>query len=611
MQKAVLGSPEVQSKWHAFRAAEGEVGMARGNLLPKLDISTGIGRETLRQPAADDLKYRRDGYTVTLSQMVYDGFSSIGDVRRLGKAKLATYFELLDAAENTALEAARAYFDVMRYRHMLKLAEQNYVEHRAVYEQLLLRTQSGAGRRVDLEHAESRLALADINLSTEQANLHDVTARYMRIINEMPPAIMFGPGQLGKGYPASVTEALQLAFQHNPTLRTTVENAEAAQYDLEARRGAFHPRIDLRVRSDSTNNYQGVPGTREQQVAELILNYNIFNGGADSARMRHYAERRSLALDLREKACRDIRQTLVIAYNDVRRLSSQLGFLGIQVSSAEKTRDAYRAQFNIGQRSLLDLLDTENELLTARRTEVNAEIDLGLAYLRTQAGMGRLLHAFGLKHTEHDGLPDEAEYSSVPIADICAAQAPSMIEIDNNALTAKALKQLTTIKPGPRTAVPPAPTFEAAAEATASASPSAPALNTDPSGAPTADAVLRQQLAAWSAAWSARDVPAYLHFYGASFVPEGGIARDVWAKQRQARIVKPSRIQVDLSDVQVVIAGDSATTVFTQTYASDTYGDTSGKTLEWVREGGRWLIRKESSAPLSPRGTDKRDGGGQ
>ena len=610
MQKAVLGSPEVLSKWHAFKAADGEADVALGGLFPKLDVTAGVGREKLGVPGAAELNYRRSGYSATLNQMIYDGFATVGDVKRLGKAKLTRYFELLEAAEGVALEAGRAYFDVMRYRYMFKLVEQNYVEHRAVYEQLLRRSQSGAGRRVDVEHAESRLALAEINLSTEQANLHDVTARYMRIMNEVPAAVMFGPAQLSKGFPASAKAAVELALQHNPTLRGAVENAEAAQYDLEARRGAFHPKLDLRVRSDRTDNYQGAAGTRVNDVAELVLNFNIFNGGSDVARNRQYAERRNLSLDLREKACRDMRQTLVIAFNDVLRLRAQLGFLGIQVGATEKTRDAYRAQFNIGQRSLLDVLDTENELLAARRTEINAEMDLGIAYLRTQAGIGKLLSTFGLKQPETEDIPKDSDFSPVPLADICGAQSPTVIEVDNNALTARALKALDALKPAAPAAVPasqpiapptpatapsavsPAPTFEGKSAAV----PPKLAAQTPEAGAESA---LRERLGAWAAAWSAKDFDAYLAFYSAGFAPNSGSTREAWATQRQARVTRPSSIQVELQDVQVTITGDSATVVFVQRYSADKYRETSSKTLEWKREGTQWLIQRETAVPLT------------
>jgi adhesin transport system outer membrane protein len=446
-QKVVLTNPEVLSKWHAFRAADGDVDVARAGFYPRIDYSTGVGKETLKQPGAADRDYTRNGYTLTLNQLLYDGFATASEVKRLDKARLTRYFELVDAAESAALEAGRVYYDVMRYRLLMYLAENNYVEHRASYEQLLRRAQAGAGRRVDVEHAASRLALAELNLNTEAANLHDVMARYMRLVGDRPPQVMFGPARLGADYPASEQDALKMAFRLNPGLRAAIENVESAQHDLEVRRSAFHPKLDLRLRNENTSNYQGVTGSRQNNVAEVVFSYNLFNGGADVARQRVFTERKGLALDLRDKSCRDIRQTMAIAYNDVLRLRAQLANLDLQVGSIEKTRDAYKAQFNIGQRSLLDLLDTENELLNARRTAVNTDMDLGIAYLRTQAGIGRLLEFLQLKRLDDQSRPDSAEMARIVESELCPPEPPSGYLVDLEALTARALAQLDAAKP--------------------------------------------------------------------------------------------------------------------------------------------------------------------
>lgn len=299
--------------------------------------------------------------------MLFDGFATRNEVKRLNKAQLVRYYELLEAIDNVALEAGRAYLDVLRYRFLVDLAEDNYVQHRATFEQLLRRTQSGGGRRVDLEQAASRLALAEVNLTTETANLHDVTARYQRIINEAPPHVAFPPALIGRAMPASQKAALERMFKENPSVLAAQENIEAAEHDIAVRRAAYSPRLDFRARADNSENALNVIGDRINNVAEVVLTYNLFNGGSDRARERQYIERRNLAVDLRDKACRDTRQTLSIAYNDVQRLREQVSFLNIQVGLVEKTRDAYRDQFNVGQRTLLDLLDTENELLSARR----------------------------------------------------------------------------------------------------------------------------------------------------------------------------------------------------------------------------------------------------
>jgi adhesin transport system outer membrane protein len=669
-QKVVLTNPEVLSKWHAFKASVGEVDVARAGFYPRVDYTTGVGKETLKQPGATDREFTRNGYTLTLNQMLYDGFATSSDVKRLDKARLTRYFELVDAAEAAALEAGRVYFDVMRYRALMYLAEHNYVEHRASYELLLRRAQAGAGRRVDVEHAASRLALAELNLNTEAANLHDVMARFLRLVGEAPPTVMFGPGQMAKDLPASEPEALKLAFQQNPALRAAVENIEVAQHDIELRRSGFHPKLDLRLRNETNGNYQGVAGTRQNNVAEVILSYNLFNGGADSARQQIYAERKNLALDLRDKSCRDIRQTLSIAYNDVFRLRAQLSNLDIQVSSIEKTRDAYKAQFNIGQRSLLDLLDTENELLNARRTAVNTDIDLGISYLRTQAGIGRLLEFLGLKRIDDQDKPDTGELATIVESEICPPQAPNNYLVDLDALTARALAMLDANKPAaespsplPTAPKPPSPPISAPlsspppmpADSIPRDSAVKPALvarglatpvpsATMPPPVPVAtlapdkpesmrlaaaaklaasgdntgkaaiardrqelESMLAERVTAWAAAWSARTLDAYVDFYAPSFVAADGASRETWAKQRAVRLATPSRIQVKVSDINLKNAAKDVLVVeFVQDYSSDSYRDSTRKLLKWIRVGEQWLIAQETARPLSAGGATRR-----
>jgi adhesin transport system outer membrane protein len=591
-QKVVLTNPEVLAKWHAFKAAGGDVDVARAGFFPRIDYTYGTGKEDLQQPGVADRDYNRNGHVLTLNQMLYDGFATASDVKRLDKARLTRYFELLDAAEAAALEAGRAYYDVIRYRQLMLLAEGNYIEHRSSYELLLRRAQSGAGRRVDVEHAAGRLALAELNLNTEAANLHDVTARYLRLVGEQPPSVMFGPARLERGYPASEEEALRLAFKQNPALLAAVENVEAAQHDLELRRSAFHPRLDLRLRNDRAENVDGVMGLRQQNVAEVVLSYNLFNGGADKARQTASAERKNQALDLRDKACRDVRQTLSIAYNEVRRLQAQRSSIDHQVNAIEKTRDAYKAQFNIGQRSLLDLLDTENELLNARRTAVNADADMDQAYLRTQAGIGRLLEFLGLKRIDEQAAPDPADLAQIVESDICPPSAPKSYLVDLEALAARALAQLDVAKPVPDPTPPPLP-----------AAPAVPPASSQPLG------ILQERVAAWSAAWSAKSFASYAGFYAPSFVPADGASRAAWVKQREQRLATPKQIRVEVKNLKLKQAGnDMLLAEFEQHYSSDGYSDVTQKELKWVRVGGQWLIERETARPAGVAATARKKG---
>ncbi|MBI4742708.1 MAG: TolC family outer membrane protein [Betaproteobacteria bacterium] len=581
-QKAVLNSPEVLARWHAFRAATEEVGVVRGGFLPRVDATAGIGRERITQNSTKtDLDYNRRGYGLTLNQMLFDGFATSNDVKRLGKAKLVRYFELLDVSETVALEAGRAYLDVVRFRELAKLAEQNYAEHQTAHDQLKQRFDSGVGKRVDVDQAASRLALADVNLTTTYANLHDVTARYLRIVGEQPGKGMPQPGKPTQELPPSVESALLAGLKTNPALRATVENIESSQYDLDARRSAFSPKLDFKAYSQVDNNYLGSPGNRHDSAVELVLNYNLFNGGSDVARNRQYRERKNIAIDEREKACRDMRQTLSIAYNDALRLKDQLGYIATQVDLVEKTRAAYQDQFKIGQRTLLDLLNTQNEYFDARRAQVNAENDLSLAYLRTYAGMGRLLENLGLKRVEDENSPDARDLAEVDMSVLCPPASPPGSLADRGAVIPK---------PVPVAAAPMA---------------AAPVIQVPEQTGGVAEVTRRVE--DWRAAWVSRSTQNYLPFYSANFIPEGSAPhtetgyvpdgtkqRAAWERQRKQRLAGAIGIAVEIQNLVVRMSGqDMATAEFRQVYRSDSHSDTVNKTLDWRKEGGEWKIVRE------------------
>lgn len=423
-RKAIETNPEVTARLNAYRASLSEVDAARGGYYPRVDLSANVGRDSdrisTRSPQSDHVN--RNGVTLSVTQMLWDGLATRNEVQRLGHARLGRYFEFVDTSEQAALEAARAHFDVMRFRRLVELAEDNYVQHKSSHDQIQSRFKAGVSRGVDLEQAAARLALAESNLVTEIANLHDVTARYQRIVGEFPPALSGAPVRLNLGMAPDASQSLQVALSRSPAISAAIEGARAARAQAAGRDAAFQPRLEARLRSGAGSNYDGIRDQKRDTVAELVMNWNLFNGGSDRARTRQFADLAAQAADLRDKACRDVRQTALIAYNDTRKLVDQLKYLDANQLAIEKARDAYRKQFDIGQRSLLDLLNAENELYTARRAYVNADHDLSIAYARTYAAQGSLLSALGLTRSEASAA--EAEAAAWAAGEDAAARCP-------------------------------------------------------------------------------------------------------------------------------------------------------------------------------------------
>ncbi|EPC03474.1 hypothetical protein L861_18215 [Litchfieldella anticariensis FP35 = DSM 16096] len=444
VQRAVATNPEVQAAWNGFRAAMNEVDVARGGYLPSIDVSAGAGIEDREGDGRGS--YDTDFTELTLTQMIYDGFATRNEVERLDRAKLVRYYELLGASEEVALEAARAYQDVRRYRELVELARENYAKHLRVYNQIEERVRSGAGRRVDLEQISGRLALAESNLLTEASNLHDVSARYQRLVGELPAENLPPAPALDERLPASVAEAVNLAYQGNPNFHAAIENIESSRAERDGTRSGFHPRLEFRART-GTNNQSDITGRSDQHVAELVATMNLYRGGSDLASFRRASNLLDQAMDLRDKECVDLRQTTQIAYHDAQRLREQMQYLNDHRQYIDRVRGAYQQQFDIGQRTLLDVLDSENEYFEASRAYVNAQYDVSIAEARTLAAMGQLLSALGVARED---MPSLAELGSdgvkIEPEAICPTQAPASFTLEE--LTAD-LRASSALPPAP------------------------------------------------------------------------------------------------------------------------------------------------------------------
>jgi len=576
VQKAIDSNPDVTARLNALRAAANEVDVAKGGYLPTVDLSADIGRDRdkVDQRNPESRSFSRSGLALTANQVLWDGRFTANEVDRLGHARKVRYFEFLAASEDTALEAARAYIDVLRFRKLVGLAEDNYVQHKYVFDQLQSKFKAGVGRGVDTEQANARLALADSNLTTESANLHDVASRYLRVVGEAPANGLAALPRLDGSLAGENTQVISQALARNASISAAVENLRAVESETKTKDSPFQPRVEARLRSGMGNNFDGLIDRKSATSAQILLNWNLYNGGSDQARTKQFANLINQAADQRDKACRDVRQTIGIAHNDITRARTQLAALDRNVLAIEKARDAYRQQFDIGQRSLLDLLNAENELYTAKRAYANAEHDLLLAQVRTHAARNTLLSTLGLRQSDdNQGELVKDWQASDDAAQRCPVTAVAATSTSRDELDARARKL------GAPVAV--------SAVAPPAAEPKPVVANAE------AVQTVAQRLTDWAAAWSAKDIETYLGFYSRDFTAKG--TRAQWEASRRKLVGKPGPISLKLDSIKTSPQGSDVITTFQQTYSSSNYKDKGVKTLTWRLQENRWVIVKESN----------------
>ncbi|MGJ7550432.1 TolC family outer membrane protein [Pseudomonas alloputida] len=397
MQKALEVHPEIQAGVNARTAADYQLRAAKGGYLPKVDLTAGYGREGTDSPSTANRRetLNRGESAINLRQMVFDGFATSNEVGRQQATVNSRAYSLLGTSERTALEVAQVYLDVLTRREMVRLAQDNLSNHERVLDQIKLRTSRGVGRYADLDQAEARLAQARNNLITEQTNLADANTNYLSVVGQMPDELS-APAPFMDLLPANLDEARHQLIENSPILRSAEADIAAAEKQYETAKSTFYPRFDAQLGRTADNNIDGVQGHNNEWQAMLRMNFNLYNGGSNKADLESKSYLANQALDIRNNALRQLNEELGLAWNALENANAQVPIAQQYVDHSIRVRSAYQQQFTLGERTLLDLLDSENETFTAQRRLVEVKNIQVYTQYRIKATMGQLLKSQGV-----------------------------------------------------------------------------------------------------------------------------------------------------------------------------------------------------------------------
>jgi outer membrane protein, adhesin transport system len=278
---------------------------------------------------------------------------------------------------------------------MVQLAEDNLKSHERIFDQIKLRTSRGVGRMADMDQAEARLAQAQNNLITEQTNLADANTNFLSVVGKEPDQLERPTGVVTE-LPASLEEARRQMVADSPVLRSAESDIAAAEKQYEAAKSTFYPRFDAVLQRSANNNIGGQEGHENGYSAMLNMQFNLFNGGSDKASLQSKASQASQALDIRNNALRQLNEELGLAWNAYNNATQQVPIAQQYVDRSTKVRTSYQQQFSLGERTLLDLLDSENELFTAQQRLAQIKSLQTYTQYRIKADMGQLLRSQGV-----------------------------------------------------------------------------------------------------------------------------------------------------------------------------------------------------------------------
>jgi adhesin transport system outer membrane protein len=397
---ALRRNPEVLAAAANARAGVALFDQAGAGRLPTIDVRGAAGREEsenvgLELSGRDSRTLLRREGSLTLRQNVFDASQVRSEMERQSFRLDSSRYRLIETGETVALRAAEAYIEALRDRDLVRLAEENVARHEDLLQKTQFRFKSGVGQRADVEQASARVALARSSLESARGTAEDSAARFNRVVGRPPSGLGPAPS-VAKYLPPSSNVAQADGVENAYGVHAARAELLAARAGVRTVRADLMPRVDVELSANRNRDIDGVKGPNNDTQAMLVMRYNLFRGGADDARIREAMERETVALETLNNAVQSTEESVARTWSALVASRNRLAPLEAHARATAQVLEAYRAQFELGKRSLLDLVNAENELFQARSALRTGQATAQSAEYRVLAAVGSLVKAFGL-----------------------------------------------------------------------------------------------------------------------------------------------------------------------------------------------------------------------
>jgi adhesin transport system outer membrane protein len=402
-------------------AAQYGLKQTKGRYYPRIDLNAGYGTDshsdigTRSRDEENDFDARTEA-SLTLVQPLYQG----GETRSLVEQQTAKLdsanYRVYDNAESLALDAIIAHIEVWRQRQLLKLTELNIQIHEKILDQISEQQKAGAGSSADVVQTKGRLALTRSSQFQISGELEKAKVNYYRVVGHYPEKLIL-PDKFRLLAPSNADQSIETAQTCNPKLAAFTEDIRAARSEIDVRKSNYYPKLNLELSTTYEDQVESSTSYTHNNAAMIRGRWNLYNGGSDSA-ARDAAVSQKLELvsarqDLFYKLVEQIRGT----WSQYLTSGHQIKTYTEAVQYNKKTRDAYQQQFTVGQRSLLDVLDSENELFQSSSRLTTAKANEIVAVYRLLALSGCLLTSLEM---------DIESYGLTAVSNNCCTQSQNV-----------------------------------------------------------------------------------------------------------------------------------------------------------------------------------------
>ncbi len=392
VQETIDTNPSMQQSISDYKAVLYDLDRAEAGYLPTLNLTGGIGPEhTEKSSFENDLTRREIGLVAT--ENLFEGFKTKYDIKEQEARIEGVRQSVLQEANRLALRASEVYLKVVENRDILELQKENIQTHERIYSMISQKVDSGLGRRSDVEQTRGRLSLAYANYISQMNNYQDAMANFTRIYGKtIPSSELVRPET--PALPSSNLEQLNsIALQYHPSLVLEEADIKTRKAKFEKDKSEFYPKVDAQLSGELKNDISGIDGKDNNYQAMLRLNYNLYNGGRDETQRLQNLQYVTSQQQSQNEQIRAVEEQVKLAWTTNQIVTRQIVCLEQHKEMTKVTSDSYSKEYQLGRRSLLDLLNVELEHNSARQEMVKAQSSLSFASYRILDATGLLNYA--------------------------------------------------------------------------------------------------------------------------------------------------------------------------------------------------------------------------
>lgn len=389
MAMAYRENPTLQAQRAYLRSIDETVPQALSGWRPTVSLSAQAGY--LRQQGNAGTRTDTRDFnqaTLTVTQNLYDFGKTDASVERAEANVLAARARLVETEQTILQDVVSAYMNVVRDQAVVDLNQNNLDRLQRQLEATQDRFNVGEVTRTDVAQAESRLATAQADLIEAQGNLEVSRAAFEQVVGE-EPGRLDQPTPL-TDLPASRQMAIEAAIASNPTIRARQFDKTSAAKSIDAETADLLPDVDLQGQLAHSRDVSTADTTRDSAQAAVVLTVPIYQAGLASAQVRAAKQTYLRSDNLIAEARRVAVEQATSAWETYNTATARIRALGASVDAAEIALDGVEQEAAVGSRTVLDVLDAEQELLNARVSLVRSQRDLEVARYDLLAAVGNL-----------------------------------------------------------------------------------------------------------------------------------------------------------------------------------------------------------------------------